>query len=296
MFHCTDISNAVSILCQGELLSRGLAETSGQLQRDIASSEVIAQTDPQWTDYVRLYFRPRTPTQYRNEGFRPVGQRALASHCPVPIYLIFDSLSILSRADCRFSEGNMAATGAASGGDVAFLKQIPFELVYHDTRLGASERSQIVYHRNAEALVPQRMGLDNLRFIGCRSHGEYETLLHLLPPDTRSQWVDKIGVRPNLRLFNREWTFVERVEMSEKQLTFRFNPSSKTPGPFNTRVELTDPVTEERFNWRHGEYLCDSTLALQVSQLPNPHNYTVRLFLDDNLAFANGYQTDDLPF
>ena len=72
----------------------------------------------------------------------------------------------------------------------SFLKLIPFDLVYHDTWFYPSDRDQVIYHRNAEVLVPQRMGLENLRYIGCRSNAEYKTLLHLLPPGTRSDWVE----------------------------------------------------------------------------------------------------------
>ena len=300
LFHCTDISNAVNILRQEELGSRQRAISTGQLKLDIASSEVIAQTDSEWKDYVRLYFRPRTPTQYHNEGFRPVGQRSLDSHCPVPVYLVFDALTVFSRADCRFSGGNLGAARATAQDDIPFLKQIPFNIVYHDSPLDPTERSQIVYHRqivhhrNAEVLVPERMGLESLRYIVCRSPAEYETLLHLLPLGTRSRCQEKIGVRPEL--FNREWTFVERVEMSAERVIFRFNRNTKTPGPFDARVALVETGTGQRFNWRDGEYQAKNTLTLMLHNMGNPRDYTACLFLDGNLAYAARYQGDALPF
>ena len=54
LFHCTDISNVVSILSQGEIVSRSRITSTGRLSTDIASPEVIEGTDPQWLDYVRL--------------------------------------------------------------------------------------------------------------------------------------------------------------------------------------------------------------------------------------------------
>ncbi len=296
LFHCTDISNAVNILRQEELGSRQRAISTGQLKLDIASSEVIAQTDSQWKDYVRLYFRPRTPTQYHNEGFRPVGQRSLDSHCPVPVYLVFDALTVFSRADCRFSDGNLGAARATVQDDIPFLKQIPFDMVYHDARFDPPERDQIVYHRNAEVLVLERMGLEGLRYIGCRSPAEYETLLYLLPSEMRSRWKEKIGVRPELRLFNRGWTFVEQVEMSAEKLIFRFNRNTKTPGPFDARVALVDTGTGQRFNWRDSEYQAKNTLTLMLHNMGNPRDYTACLSLDGNLAYAARYQGDALPF
>ena len=296
LFHCTDILNVASILEQGELLSRVQAEKTGRLQVDIASPEVIAGTHSQWQDYVRLYFRPRTPTQYRNEGFCPLNQWSWNSHCPVPVYFIFNAVAVLSHADCRFSDGNLGSDYANVESSVSFLKQIPFNVVYHDTWFNPLERDQIVHHRNAEVLVPQRMGLESLLSIGCRSDAEYKTLLHLLPSGVHSRWVDKVGVRTKLHLFNRKWTFVEQAEMNSERIIFRFNRNSSTPGPFDARVELTDPETGQRYHWHDGEYQAKNTLTLQLHQLRNPFDYTVRLFLDDQLAYANRYQADDLPF
>ena len=296
LFHCTDITNVVSILRQGEIVSRNRITAAGQLPMDIASPDVIEGTDSRWPGYVRLYFRPKTPTQYNNEGFRPVGQQALNSHCPVPVYLIFDALAVLSRTDSCFSDGNLGSANANVYEDVSFLEQIPFDLVYHDTRFDRSERDQVVHHRNAEVLVPQRMGLESLRYIGCRSDAEYKTLLHLLPPGTRSRWVDKLGVTPNLQLFNRKWTFVEEVDMNTAKIVFRFNRNSFTPGPFDARCEIEITATGMKHQWRDAAYQCNQLLVVSLANLGNPSDYTARLFLDDQLAYANRYQGDDLPF
>ena len=296
LFHCTDIANVVSILRQGEIASRNQITSTGHLPMDIASPEVIEGTEPQWLDYVRLYFRPRTPTQYSNEGFRPVGQRAMNSHCPVPVYLIFDAVAVLSRPDSCFSDGNLGSPSTSVDGDVSFLKDIPFDFVYHDSWFGPAERNQIVRHRNAEVLVPQRMGLESLLFIGCRSDAEYKTLLHLLPPGTLSRWVDKLGVRPNLQLFHRKWTFVEQVETSKEKIVFHFNRTSLIPGSFDTRVEIDEAATGTKFHWRNEAFQCSQEQTLSLSNLRSPSDYTARLFLDDHLAYADRYQDDDLPF
>ena len=296
LFHCTDIENVVSILREGEIVSRSQVTSTGHLPTDIASPEVIEGTDLKWLDYVRLYFRPRTPTQYNNEGFRPVSQRALNSHCPVPVYLVFDALAVLSRTDACFSDGNLGSSYANVAGDVSFLKQIPFDLVYHDTWFHPSERDQIVHRRNAEVLMPQRMGLESLRFVGCRSDAEYRTLLHLLPPGTLSRWVDRLGVRPNLQLFNRKWTFVEQVDMSAEKMIFHFNHASLTPGPFDAQIRIEETATVKKYRWANTEYQCSRILELPLSNIGSPSDYTARLFLDNQLAYADRFQGDDLPF
>ena len=308
LFHCTDIRNVVSILNHGEIMSRSLIKSAGLLPKDIASPDVIVGTNANWQDCVRLYFRPRTPTQYRNEGFRPVYQQEWNSHCPVPVYLLFSALSVLSRSDSRFSDGNLGSASSNVSGDVAFLKQIPFQFVYHDTRFDQSEHQQIIHHRHAEVIVPKRMELDNLRFIVCRSDAEYRTLLHLLPPTILDHWVGKIVVGSNRQLFHRQWTFVEQAEMNSDRVIFKFNPSSRTPGPFNACVEIEEASTGMKYHWRNEAYQCDREITLSISTLQDSSDYVARLYLQDssdyvarlyldgNLAFEDRYQDDDLPF
>ena len=43
-------------------------------------------------------------------------------------------------------------------------------------------------------------------------------------------------------------------------------------------------------------YDADDVLDLRLHTLKNPEDYSVRLLLDDNLAFTGRYQEDDLPF
>src|SRR2546426_496311 len=71
LFRVDDVRAAASILERGALCSRNRASALGLLQHDSASRGVIEHS-PDWIkDCVRLYFRPRTPTEFRSEGFRP---------------------------------------------------------------------------------------------------------------------------------------------------------------------------------------------------------------------------------
>ena len=109
IYHFTDVQNAARILTDGVLYCRTEAGRRGLMVVDNASPEIIAQTKPEHTNFVRLYFRPKTPTQYRNEGIRPITTRELGSHCPVPIYFCFDALELLAQDRVEFSNGNMAS-------------------------------------------------------------------------------------------------------------------------------------------------------------------------------------------
>ena len=297
LFHCTDIRNVVSILKSGELLSRAQVNRTSSLEVDIAGSEIVAQTDLEWQEYVRLYFRPRTPTQFRNEGFRPRSEWAYNAHCPVPVYLLFDSVSVLSMESSHFTDGNAASSQASPAQSIDALRQIPFQLVYHDSWFDPDDRDKIVYHRNAEVLIPQRLALDHLRIICCRSQAEYETLLYLLAPSTRRRWVDRIGVQPQMRLFNNRWTFVERADMSDQELVLRFNKGSQSPGPFDARLDLqtTGPKT---YYWRDQSFQTkpNNVLRFSLANISNADDYVARFFLDEQLAFASRRQVDYLPF
>ncbi len=296
LFHFTDVQSAANILRSNELLSRIRALSSGQMVVNGASPEILQRTDERHKDFVRLYFRPRIPTQYRNEGFRPKAERLLGgAHCPVPVYLLFDSASLLCRFGTLFADGNFAA-GATPQSSAKSFEQIPFELVYHDSRFEASERDKIVYHRHAEVLVPQRLDLDTLRFVWCRSQAEYETLLYLLPPMARSRWLQRIGVSDS-NLFFKHWSFVESVVLNSAQVRFNFNASTKTPGPFDIRVELTQVADGSKYLWEHDRYLANDSLILDNSNLSNATDYSIRLFLEGDLAFAGRYQEEiELPF
>ena len=191
VFHFTDIRNAVSVLKEGALLSRTQAQMRTLMATDNASRDIIGSTDEMWKDCVRLYFRPRTPTQYRNEGIRPRDELYSDAHCPVPIYFLFDSRRILSRPDCQFTDGNLASTPNIFSSPVD-LDQIPFEHVYRDSPLVDAEKRMVTFHRHAEVIVPKQLNLNALRFIVCRTQAEYETLLHLLPASAVRHWSGRI--------------------------------------------------------------------------------------------------------
>jgi hypothetical protein len=96
-FHITDVRYAASILADALLVSRAQASSEQEMVVGNASPDVLDQT-PSWVfDYVRLYFRPRTPTFYRNEGIRPPGYRQMGASFPVPVAFMFDAKDVAGR-------------------------------------------------------------------------------------------------------------------------------------------------------------------------------------------------------
>ncbi len=295
LFHCTDVRNAVSILRGGQFLSRRLALDSGALKVDIASPEIISGTDELAQNHVRLYFRPRTPTQYRNEGFRPASQVQLGAQCPMPVYFLLDAYAVLSAPGCRVSEGNMAG-GTAHWLSSPGLSQIDFKKVYHDSPVNDQDRAAVIFGRNAEVLIPDRSDLPpHVRHIVSRTQAEYLTLLHYLPYGVRTRWSNVIGLRPNLRLFFNEWASVDQVELTKTAIGFKFNPG-RSPGSFKATVDIVQESDTQTYEWKNNEFTPGQDLELTLSNLTSPTDYSVTLMLDGHPAFAGRFQHDPLPF
>lgn len=294
LFFFSDIRNVVNILESGKLLSRNEVARRKLPFVDCASQEVLDCTDPELKDYVRLYFGPRTPTQYRNEGIRPVGQRQLDAHCPVPVFLLFDSRSILTRSVCEFSDVSGASQIASIGCDAQFLKSLPFRKIYHRDAYDIVANYDIKLHRHAEVLIPGELDLSDLRYIFCRSPAEKETLLHLLPTHVRQKRAKTVFVEGKRNLFEKHWTFVERVELSADRLVFHFSPDTLTPGPFEARLTLVDLDSGASRTKSIPDFYAAEPRIENFSR--KRESYEVKLELDDNLAYANRFVLDDIPF
>jgi hypothetical protein len=234
VFHYSRIENIVQILQMGELLSRAkLAERNIQFG-DSAETEIIAQTREDVINSVRLYFRPCTPTQYRMEGIRPRSQLwHNRAHCPVPVFLLFDSKDILTRADSIFTGGNLATRHPPEqGATAAFLRNLPFQQIYHTGIYDPQQQASITFHRNAEIIVPERLDLSGLRVLVCRTPAEKDTFLSLLPSKLRTTYQNRIRVANRIKLYEKKWSFVDNVVLTSERIVINFNPDSATPGPF----------------------------------------------------------------
>lgn len=296
-YHFSDIRNIVSILRSGELLCRDYAINSPSF-RDIASASVIQQTDAKWHSYVRFYFRPRTPTLYHNEGFRPATRQQLNAHCPVPVYLLFDLYSIIIRQDTLFSDGTLASNNVNVYSTGLEFQQLPFSQIYHDKWFTPEEKNTIIYHRHAEIVVPERVGLDSLKFIWCRSQAEYEMLKHLLPSEIWKKWRKRVVARRDISVFNHKWGYVEQATLTTQEIILKFNQpdNSLDKGLFNARLEIIETETNSLYSWEDANYHINESHSFDLSNMPFSEDYTVRFTLDGQLAYQNRYQKLDIPF
>ena len=180
-FHYTDVTNAVSILSSGFLYSRADAAHMRVMKNDNASRQVIDMTNSGVVSKVRFYFRPLTPTQYYNEGYKHPALRYDGdenANVPVPIFLLFDLEKLLALPGVEFSEMSQAGHGARVYSGIEAFSKLNFDYIY-DNSFDNFDTTKI--YRHAEIVHPKSMAIEScIRNILCRNDLERITLLNLL--------------------------------------------------------------------------------------------------------------------
>jgi len=289
LFHHAPVENAVVILTEGVLRSR--ADPNIDLQRDIAGLGVIElRLDAH--QFVRLYFRPRTPTQFHIEGVRKKHECVFGFQAPILIMFVFEARPILSRPGTRFSNENMQRASAIVGDDAEFLASIPWDKVYHEGGLNGDY--SIIAHRCAEVLVESPLELqDCLQWIYCRSDAEKDTLLSLLGEEAE-KWRRKIRISDDIRVFNRLLSYIEHVHLSVDgviveihprndghNIEFRVNVLSDNGAIVAEFVNLDfKPIPPNAKRWR---------IPCQLI----PGRYTVKIWIEDELAYQAPLELGD---
>ena len=293
LFHHTPLENAVSILTSGQLLSR--IDSDKIRARDVAAAGVI-DTSARAHHFARLYFRPRTPTQYHIEGIRRPGECQFGenAHAPVLIMFVFDARRVLSLQDIRFSDSNMQ-TGTHEGSTEVFFRAIPFDKVYHVG--GFAGDHSITSRRGAEVLAPSPMVLDGkLSRIYCRSEAERETLMQRLGSHV-ARWEKRIRISDDLKVFEKRFAFVEKVSLANDRVNFRLNPRHDLL-PISVRLEARGADGRPCVRFRSDGI---------VAKPPNPWAWYVRaqlgygaykvvIELDGQIAYDTILRLDDIPF
>ena len=102
LFHHTPIENAARIMLDGNLRSR--ADPKNSRAKDVAAGGVI-DNRLHAHSFVRLYFRPRTPTQYHIEGIGKIGECKYgdSTHTPVLVMFLLDVRKVLTRDGVEFA-------------------------------------------------------------------------------------------------------------------------------------------------------------------------------------------------
>lgn len=203
---------------------------------------------------------------------------------------IFKAEPILTRMGVRYSDGSLARHGQAQiGTSGAFLRSIPFQQVYHYSAFMPSDRDEIVFRRQAEVIVPNRLELDqSLLGVYARSPAELEVLEASLARTTVGRVTivrPRLAVNGRNALFFKSWTYLERVAVVDSDLRLDFNPSSMTPGPFALTINVADIEGATNYSTvTVPEFMAKGTSTYQLP-ISLPAQVRVQIHLDNTLAY-----------
>ncbi|WP_366788491.1 DarT ssDNA thymidine ADP-ribosyltransferase family protein [uncultured Brevundimonas sp.] len=294
LFHHAPLENIAQILRSGFLLSRN--DSNNIRAVDVADATVLANRTRAHA-FCRFYFRPRTPTQFHIEGIRKTAEYYNGvTHSPTLGMLIFDAASLLQSPNVRFSDGNMQSNGTLDGDGEAFFQTINFSKVYHEGAIGGD--SSIITARCAEVLAPSPLEIaDKLRAIICRSHAERAFLIDLMGGEG-DQWHPRIRVSDDLRVFEKKYTFIERVSLDQGGLLFSMSPRPDGADVVvRVQVEAADGTIPVAFG--PGPLKPFPPYAQQLWRIQGrlePGYYRAKVWLENCLAFSGTLVQDDLPF
>lgn len=297
LFHHAPLENAVSIIEKGELLSRnGVRDLD---VKDVAAQEIVNSRHAAHK-FSRLYFRPRTPTQFRIEGVRKDQEcynNELSAHAPILVMFVFSARAVLRLPDVQFSTGNMQSGYVSYGGSVEDFESIDFSKVYHEG--GISGDYSIITARCAEVLAPSPLPLSgNIQFVLCRSQAERQTLLHSIG-DLAPEWEDLIRVSDDIQVFQKEYCYVEEVSLSGRGVTFRLHPRMQ-PGKVLVRLKAqrisTSKVVAEFGPGDLDAIPGGGKTKWIVESALKPGDHRVRIWLEGHLAYDAILSLEPKPF
>ena len=224
-YHYTDVTNAVNILATGYLYSRQKCNEKNLMQNDNASSSVIGNTSTATKDDVRFYFRPLTPTQYYNEGYKHPQIRFssdINANVPVPIFFLFDLQKMLENIpELRFTPmGRAGYSNMELLNGIESFSNLPFDKIYSTGFYDKDIEGDLKVYRHAELAVSKKFEvLPYIKHIVCRNEIEYFTLINLLR-DSNKELFRKYqayilnGERVVLPLFERNGLFVTDIRLN----------------------------------------------------------------------------------
>ena len=291
LFHFSDIRNIISILESETLYSRSEAIRLGKMQNDNADDDVMGNTGLQAKDFVRFYFGTLTPTQYHNEGFKPLSQVINNAHCPLPVFLLFDFVKLLAREDSHFSSGNIAVQNPEIFSDISDLEKLEFEHIYHRGSLySATNPAHIKYCRHAEVLIPNALDIVSyLEYIFVRSEAEKETLLYTLSIDAlREQYREKIRVHVN-GLFHPDRLYVDTVTKDDTRVVLHF--SKATQERYSMVLCIKNMESMEIKEYRSESIKLENRkVSMMLDEAFIDAEIEVHLTIDDNLAYKHCFR------
>lgn len=149
VYHFTNFSNLKSILSTGYLYSRYDCSENRCIFKDAASKAVIHKTELEIQKCVRFYYREQSYTLYVNEGIKKE-KFITDSHCPIPVYLLFDEKLILDE-NTYFADGNAKSKYTTINNTSYFFQSMDWQSIFSKGSLYGTDRENRECKRKRQA-------------------------------------------------------------------------------------------------------------------------------------------------
>lgn len=290
LFRHEPLESALAVINSGLLKSRNGA--AGHIAHDVAPDDIIGANELAH-DYVRLYFRPRTPTQWNIEGIREPSDFYHGKHAPVLFMFLFNAKKILTTPGVMFSDGNMQSGASQTSDNDANFAALDFASIYHEGPIPADQRDHVRRSRCAEVLCANPLVLNgNLEAVICRSDAERRLLLNELGPNFDNG--DRVRVFKEPGIFNADFAFVESADLTEEGLLVRFHPPNR--GAREGRVQVTITSASSNRLMKRWDQSLDLGKRWQFKADLEDGSYRIEILLRDCLAFRAVATLDSAPF
>lgn len=299
-YHYSGIQNIVSILKSGYLYCRNHALNNIDTQN--ASEDVLRNTSDIVKNCVRLYFRPKTPTQYHNEGYKPTELRKdyyKNVDIPVPIFLLFDSKSMLLDSKTKFSETALNKQNIDLTDDLKRVLDFDFQTIYSNNYEMSAKDTIVRNKRHAEIVVEHEYSLKNLSWIVCRSNAEMQTLIYYLQREgILEKYQSKIIIKGSSNLFNKRSLYIDNVSQQNNLLEINIvnlHLVKQVSQDILLKVLLETDSTSYSFLGSLSSNYSRYTIELPKEIEQNYVVATVSVFIDDHEMYRSNINIQNIP-
>jgi|GEM_PF-3085098 len=309
-YHFTDVHNAAKIIGDGWIYSREKANQERVMENDNASRVVIEITNSANKIYGRLYFRPLTPTQFHNEGFKPesVRNKDINASCPIPVFFLLSVEKTMQLDGVKFAERGISGNRHDIKVSEEEFSKLNFSKIYHDGAYDSNVHWDIREYRQSEVLCEGGFPIQStIRGIMCRSNAERETLLYLLKKYSLrvyASYKKLIMYNPKARMFYGNGIFIKEVSIVNDTLSLELNSRDLRVGSRGSEVLFAVKI-EVAYIGEGGQQLHFSVGAAQMNyctieslgmKLDNIQNCTkvlVKVKFDEATMYENEIVVSD---
>ena len=180
LFHMTDIMNLKKIIHDEKLYSR--LHPKNQSVIDSANPHVIQHTNDKYKQFVRFYYKEKTPTYYNMEG---ILKEKTQGHIPIPCLLIFN-LDITKLQPSRLANGNVSSVYTKVRDTHlsildGYIYDMPWDRILGRGYYENEDYAEETRVRNAEFLIKDEVSLHMVDKIIFRSGCELEYAKKICP-------------------------------------------------------------------------------------------------------------------